>query len=173
VHVVNFENPFLPKTKIIYKSEVLEETQNMKIYKYPNKPFSSNVANNSKILLFLGNAQECFINTFINIYRDIEYKDDFRYKINLNDINMNCDIKSFNTGNKDIRIICIPFCKEKNENFLKLILKIDYINLVFYTFDENINDLNKDQLKEIEFYKYLLNYLDLKDKLIFLCSSKD
>ena len=67
------------KLKIIPKSETLEKINNMIIYKYPNKPFAQNVANNSKILLFLGNAQECFINSFINIYRGIEFKDDFRY----------------------------------------------------------------------------------------------
>ena len=29
----------------------------------------------------LGNAQESFINSFINIYRDISFKDNFRHKI--------------------------------------------------------------------------------------------
>ena len=67
----------------------------------------------------------------------------------------------------------IPFCKKKDNNYIQLLLKILSINLVCYTFDENINDLNSDQLKEIEFYKYLINYLDLNDKLIFLCSSKE
>ena len=170
VTTTNFMNPLSQKFKIIRDSQILEETQNMKIYKYPNKPFPINIANNSKILLFLGNTQESFINSFINIYREIEFKDEFRYKID--NINMNCDIYSFDNKN-NIRIIRIPFCKEKNENYIKDLLKIMSINLVCYTFDENINDLNEDQLKEIEFYKYLINYLDLNDKLIFLCSSKN
>ena len=172
VTTANFMNPLSQRIKIFPDSKILEEKQNMKIYKYPNKPFPTNIANNSKILLFLGNAQECFINSFINIYREIEFKDEFRYKINLNDINTNCDIYSFNNNN-NIRIISIPFCKEKNENYIKNLLKIISINLVFYTFDENFNDLNEEQLKEIEFYKYLINYLNLNDKLIFLYSSKN
>jgi len=172
VTTANFLNPLSLATKIIKDSQVLEETKNMKIYKYPNKCFSSTIANNSKILLFLGNAQECFINSFINIYRSIEFRDEFRYKINLNDVKMCCDIYSLETKNKNIRIITFPFCKEKNEKYIKDLLKISNINLVFYTFDENINDLNEEQLNEIEFYKYLINYLGLNDKLIFLCSSK-
>ena len=161
------------KLKIIPKSETLEKINNMIIYKYPNKPFEKNVANNSKILLFLGNAQECFINSFINIYRGIEFKDDFRYKIKLDDKNMKYDIYSMDNNN--IRIISLPFCREKNESYLQLISEIckSKYNLVCYTLDENINDLNPEHLKEIEFYKYLINYLDLSDKLVFLCSSKE
>ena len=34
---------------------------------------------NSKILLFIGNHSEKFIDTFINIYAGVHYKDKFRY----------------------------------------------------------------------------------------------
>ena len=47
------------------------------------------------------------------------------------------------------------------------------INLVCYTFNKNISDINPQQEKEIEFYKYLLSFLDLRDKLIFLCDSNE
>ena len=53
---------------------------------------------NPKNILFLGNAQECFINTFINIYRSIEMKDEFRHKIdikNIKAIKTSYDISSF------------------------------------------------------------------------------
>ena len=56
-------------TKII-GNDSLEEKGHLKIYKYPEgKSFFSKTgnANEQKIILFLGNAQECFINTFINI----------------------------------------------------------------------------------------------------------
>ena len=165
-------NPYALKNKI-FGGEVLEEKQNMKIYQYPDKKFSSTLLQNAKVLLFLGNAQDCFINSFINIYRSIEFKDEFRYKIILTNKKIYYDIYSLDSKNKNIRIISIPFCKERNEEYINDLLKIPRINLVCYTFDENINNLNEDNLKEIEFYKYLINYLDLNDKLIFLCSSKD
>ena len=47
------------------------------------------------------------------------------------------------------------------------------IHLVCYTFDKNIKEINPEQKKEIEFYKYLINFLDLRDKLVFLCDSKE
>ena len=165
--------------KIFPGSTILKEKPKMKIYKYPNKTFPQTDSNIAKVLLFLGNAQECFINTLINIYRNIEFKDEFRYKIDLKDINKYCDIRAFDRKKNDnIRIISIPFCKEKNENYIQVLLDIfkmprSRFNLICYTFDENINDLSSDQLNEIEFYKYLINYLDLRDKLIFLCSSKE
>ena len=89
-----------PKNKILENSEILSEEEcNMIIYKYPNIPFSKNENNNSKIILFLGNAQECFINTFINIYRNISFKDKFRYKFDSKDLLSNktmiYDIKSY------------------------------------------------------------------------------
>ena len=173
------------KPKIIPQSEILsEENPNMVIYKYPNITFSKTEINNSKIIIFLGKAQELFINTFINIYRNISFKDKFRYKIDSNNIKSNevmiYDIKSYDIKkNYNIRIISIPFWKEKNEKYIEFFvdtlknLPTRGINLICYTFNENINDLNTDQLNEIKFYKYFIHYLNLRNKFLFLCSSNE
>ena len=173
------------KPKIIPQSEILsEENPNMIIYKYPNIPFLKTEVNNSKILLFLGNAQELFINTFINVYRNITFKDKFRYKFDSNNIKSNevmiYDIKSYDIKNNyNIRIISIPFWKEKNEKYIEFFvdtlknLPTRGINLICYTFNENINDLNTDQLNEIKFYKFFIHYLNLRNKFLFLCSSNE
>ena len=77
-------------TKIIKGSTIIsEENPNLKIYAYPNKGFSLTEKNNSKIIVFLGNAQESFINTFINIYRDISFEEKERYKIDFKNKNEN------------------------------------------------------------------------------------
>ena len=167
------------KTKII-GNDLLEEKGRMKIFNYPKKEsaFPTNIAIKAKKILFLGNAQESFINTFINIYRSIEMKDEFRHKIdikNIKAIKTSYDISSFDDSDY-IRVICIPFCEEKNENYIKkIILEIlkMKIHLVVYTFDKNINNINLEQKKEIEFYKYLIHFLELRDKLIFLCDFKE
>ena len=100
--------------KIFPGSTIVEEKQNMKIYKYPNKTFPLIDSNNAKILLFLGNAQECFINTLINIYRNIEFKDEFRYKIDLKDINKYCDIRAFDRKKMIILgLLVFHFVKKK------------------------------------------------------------
>ena len=66
----NNKNQNIPKienNKII-GNYLLKEKENMKIYKYPKKESSFNIsiATKAKKILFLGNAQESFINTFIN-----------------------------------------------------------------------------------------------------------
>ena len=174
----NNKNQNIPKienNKII-GNYLLKEKENMKIYKYPKKESSFNIsiATKAKKILFLGNAQESFINTFINIYRCIEFKDEFRHKIDFNKtIKNNYDISSFDNTDY-IRITSIPFGEEINENYIKKIIsdisKMK-IHLVCYTFNKNISDINPQQEKEIEFFKYLLSFLDIRDKLIFLCDS--
>ena len=155
---------------------LLKEKENIKIYKYPESGFDARIAVKSKKILFLGNAQESFINTFINIYRSIEFKEEFRHKIDFNkNIKNNYDI-SFYDNTEHIRITSIPFDEEIKENYIKKnILEISKmkINLVFYTFNKNISDINPEQEKEIEFYKYLLSFLDIRDKIIFLCDSNE
>ena len=155
---------------------LLKEKENIKIYKYPESGFDARIAVKSKKILFLGNAQESFINTFINIYRSIEFKEEFRHKIDFNkNIKNNYDI-SFYDNSEHIRIASIPFDEEIKENYIKnTILEISKmkINLVFYTFNKNISDINPEQEKEIEFYKYLLSFLDIRDKIIFLCDSNE
>ena len=169
-------------TKIIKGSTIIsEENPNLKIYAYPNKGFSPTEKNNSKIIVFLGNAQESFINTFINIYRDISFEEKERYKIDFKNKNENTimtyDIKPYDKKkkNSNISIISIPFAKEKDENYIKALISIfttakARINLICYTFEET-TDLDLNQLSEIEFFKYFLNYLEVRDKLLFLCSS--
>ena len=175
------------KTKTAKKiicEKLIEEIGEMKIYEYPEYPYPEkpykfiplNVANNAKIILFLGNAQESFINSFINIYRDISFKDNFRHKI----IKLDNSKKEFVIRSLDnsitIKIISIPFCGVKDEKYMNdIILKISNMKIYFvcYTFDENIDNLNSEQQKEIEFYKNLIHFLNLSDKLIFLCDSKN
>ena len=150
----------------------------MKIYKYPKKEssFKTGIAMKAKKTLFLGNAQESFIDTFINIYRSIEFKDEFRHKIIFDKTNKTSyDISSFDEM-ENIRITSIPLGEEINENYIKkIVLEISKmkINLVFYTLNKNISDINPQQEKEIEFYKYLINFLNIRDKLIFLCDSNE
>ena len=170
--------------KKIICEKLIEEIGKMKIYEYPEYPYPEkpykfiplNVANNAKIILFLGNAQESFINSFINIYRDISFKDNFRHKIiKLDNSKKEFVIRSFDNSTT-IKIISIPFCGVKDEKYMNdIILKISNMKIYFvcYTFDENIDNLNSEQQKEIEFYKNLIHFLNLSDKLIFLCDSKN
>ena len=175
------------KTKTAKKiicEKLIEEIGEMKIYEYPEYPYPEkpykfiplNVANNAKIILFLGNAQESFINSFINIYRDISFKDNFRHKIiKLDNSKKEFVIRSLDNSTT-IKIISIPFCGVKDEKYMNdIILKISNMKIYFvcYTFDENIDNLNSEQQKEIEFYKNLIHFLNLSDKLIFLCDSKN
>ena len=60
------------KPKIIEGSETISnENPDLAIYKYPNLKFSKMAVNNRKILLFIGNESEKFINSFINMYSNI------------------------------------------------------------------------------------------------------
>ena len=173
-----------PKSKILKGSIIIsDENSEMIIYKYPNIPFSKTENNNCKILLFLGNAQRAFINTFINIYSDISFKDNLRYIIESFESNENIknnfliyDIRSkIKSRNYNIKIICIPYMVEKNDNFnnslidiLKNKLPRNKINLVCVTLDEN-NIYLEDS--EIIFYKLIINLFSLRDKVLFLFSS--
>ena len=177
ININNLQNN--KNSKIIESNSPKEvkEVGNLKIYKYPNeKKFAPK--GGAKIMLFLGDAQECFINTFINFYRSIEFKDDFRHKIDLNDKILNYFLPTYEKDKIEtniIKIISIPFCKEKNKSYVELLSKISNMKIyrVFFTFHKDINNLSLEQKKEIEFYKYLIHYLDLRDKLIFLCDTKE
>ena len=173
-----------PKSKILKGSIIIsDENSEMIIYKYPNIPFSKTENNNCKILLFLGNAQRAFINTFINIYSDISFNDNLRYIIESNESNEKIknnflvyDIRSkTKSKNYNLKIICIPYMIEKNDNFnnslidiLKNKLPRNKINLVCVTLDEN-NIYLEDS--EIIFYKLIINLFNLRDKVLFLFSS--
>ena len=173
-----------PKSKILKGSIIIsDENSEMVIYKYPNIPFSKTENNNCKILLFLGNAQRAFINTFINIYSDISFNDNLRYIIESNVSNESIknnflvyDIRSkTKSKNYNIKIICIPYMIEKNDNFnnslidiLKNKLPRNKINLVCVTLDEKNIYLEES---EIIFYKLIINLFNLRDKVLFLFSS--
>ena len=163
------------KSKIV-GNVCLEEKGKIKIYKYP-KEKNNSLLGGPRIILFLGDAQESFINTFINFYRCIEFKDEFRHKIiiDLNDNNSNYLISSYEKESNKIKIISIPFCKEKDKSYIKLLPEISKMTIsrVFYTFHKDVNNLTLEQKREIEYYKYLLHFLGLRDKLIFLCDSKE
>ena len=65
--------------KILEGSEIFsEEDPDMTIYEYPKYTLRDS---NYKVLVFFGNSQASFINTFINTYRDISFDDKFRYTI--------------------------------------------------------------------------------------------
>ena len=173
-----------PKSKILKGSEIIsEEDPKMIIYKYPNIHFSKTENNNCKILLFLGNAQISFINTFINLYTDISLNDNLRYTIESKDSNENIknnfliyDIRSkTKSRNYNIKIICIPYIIEKNDNFYSSLIDTlsnklprNKINLVCVTLDEKNTYLEES---EKIFYKLIIDLFNLRDKVIFLFSS--
>ena len=146
--------------------EEFYENNGMKIYRYHdiNKYHFKNAIDNRncKILIFMGNNQIPFINTFINMYQNISSNNNIRYSIeskdnkeneNLKNIFSVYDIKSkikpknneIKTIN-DIKIISIPYFGEKNEIFknydtLNALIEIinsnnrKMINAIFFTLD--------------------------------------
>ena len=138
--------------KIITGSQLIsKENKDIIIYTYPNNKFSKALINNCKIFIFLGEKQEQFINSFINIYRDINYEDKERYQINNNDINYKYNIYYIKarSANYNIIIISIKYSWQNGE-FIKDIMTIfntntiipKRINYIFITLD------NKNQLNE-------------------------
>ena len=116
------------EAKILKESKIISENPEMIIYQYPNKkPIW--LFDNDKILLFIGNNQEQFINAIINIYRDISYEDNVRYKMENDNVNDNLQyyykiyyIKPRNARNNLI-IISLPFAWKDGE-FVKDIMNI-------------------------------------------------
>ena len=175
----NSNTPRDRKTMIFEKSSVIsEENSDMIIRRYPNLPFDKNRA---KIILLMGDNQEAFINSIINIYSDINYKDNYRYKIEKD--NSNGILKTYNVYStnkeKDIFIISFPYfntteelfnnevmVKYKDLLFKKIITKIDYL---FITVEKS-KFLDK---KEFLFFIYFINLLfdeKLKEKIIIFFS---
>ena len=156
---------------------ILENKEKFTIYKYPDFQFSPEENNNSKIILLIGNFQNYFIDTFITIYSNIQYNDNFRYSIGKIDNNNNniliYNIKSRGQEkNYDIKIISFPRIEKMDEIFKTNVIELfkekipqNSIHLICFTFEENKEGLN---IHEKIFYKFLINLLDFKVKLIFL-----
>lgn len=178
------------------------EENGMKIYRYYdiNKYHFKNAIDNKncKILLFMGNNQIPFINSFINMYQNISPNDNIRYSIESKDNQENENLKKifsvYDIKSKikpknnelksinDIKIISIPYFGEKNEIFINyetlnvFIEKINnnnrkMINSIFFTLDETKKDFKE---YEKNFFKLIINLFnseDLKDKFIVLYKS--
>ena len=175
------------------------EENGMKIYDINKYHFKNAIDNkNCKILLFMGNNQIPFINTFINMYQNISPNDNIRYSIESKDNQENENLKKifsvYDIKSKikpknnelksinDIKIISIPYFGEKNEIFNNyetlnvFIEKINnnnrkMINSIFFTLDETKKDFKE---YEKNFFKLIINLFnseDLKDKFIVLYKS--
>ena len=127
----------IKKSKIV-GNDYLDKKGNIKLYKYPYQNKITSPKGGAKRILFLGDAQECFIDTFINSFRNIEFKDEFRHKIkiDLNDTVFNFVISLFENENQKIQIISVPICKEKNKSYIELLSEISNLTIyrVIYSF---------------------------------------
>ena len=130
INIFNSKRKEEPKTikeeepKIIKGSKIISENPEMIIYQYPNKkPIW--LFDNDKILLFIGNNQEQFINAIINIYRDISYEDIVRYKVEKDNLQYNYKIYYIKprTARYNLVIISLPFLWKEGE-FVKDIMNI-------------------------------------------------
>ena len=180
----NSTNSSLPKKErkqiILEKSSVIsEENSDEIIRKYPNLP--SNPRNN-KIILFIGDNQEAFINTIINMYSNLDYKDNYRYKVETNA--MNDKLRTYNiasiSDNKDIFIIAFPYFNRVEEIFINDVMK-DYIDLsnkkLITRIDYLFITVEKDKILNRNELIYFLHFINLsldeklKERIIILFSS--
>ena len=170
------------KQILLEKSSIISDENTDKIIrKYPNL---STAPRNNKILLFIGDNQDAFINTIVNMYSNIDYKDNYRYKIESDNINGN--LRTYNIASiadeKDIFIISFPYFNKVEEIFNNEVMKsfIDLLNKKNIT---NINYLvitieKKKFLdkKELLFFIFFINLnFDeyLKKRIIILFSSEE
>ena len=168
--------------KIIKDSQIIsDENSDMIIYKYPNKEFTSKEYSSCKILLFIGNNFTNFINSLINVYRDICYEDKFRYKIddtNSNDLFNTYFIKA-RTVKYNLKIISIPKSFH-NPELINDVINIfknskvnpKRINYIVFTLKEDEHLTGKDY----NFFLGLLNLFgaeNMQNKLMFLSSSNN
>ena len=166
--------------EVLGTDDILENKEKFTIYKYPDFQFPPVVNNNCKVLLMIGNAQKYFIDTFIIMYSNIKYDDNFRYSIGTvpNSAISIYNIKFRNPEkNYDIKIISIPSIEQMNDLTMRNMIELfkekiprNCINLICFTFEENKEELN---VYEKIFYKLLINLLDYRAKLLFLISSND
>ena len=172
----------IPKEKEEQKLEdilgidtILESKEKFTIYKYPDFQFTSEDNNNCKVILMIGNVQNYFIDTFITMYSNIQYEDNFRYSIGSIDIG-NISIYNIKSRTKeknyDIKIVSLPQIEQLNDAFKTNMIELfkekipnNSIHIICFAFEENKEELNA---YEKIFYKLLIYLLDFKAKILFL-----
>ena len=165
--------------KILGGSNKIQNDENPEliIYQYPK--LSQFIAN-YKILLFLGNNNEQYINAFINIYRDICYEDNERYVVETDNLNHNYKIYYIKarTFKHHLIIISLPF-SYNNGQFINNIFNIfeiekipKKINYIFATLEDN-NPLDEKGITTILTIFNLFEKKDIKYNIIFLCSKEE
>ena len=166
------------RTKVLPGCEIVsKDNPDMILYKYPKLDFFD-AKLNSKILLFIGNHSEKFIDTFINIYAGIHYEDKFRYIRNVvysNDVYEIYLIK----GLINLYIICFPKKIELVE-FMQNIFSIFFykklipqeLNCIFIT-TEKKEELSPNQKIITLFLFYILEKSNNDNRIKVLFSSND
>jgi hypothetical protein len=179
------ETPNMPtkdrKQTILEKSSIIsDENADKIIRKYPKLSLT---AGNCKILLLIGDNQDEFINTLINMYSNINYKDTYRYKVE--NSNLNGDIRTYSITSipdgKDIFIISFPSFNKMEDIFNNKVMEkykdlvttkiIKKINYIFITIEKN-KILDK---KELIFFIYFINVFfdeNLKKRIIIVFSTE-
>ena len=140
--------------KIIRNSQPIpNDNPNLKIYKYPDDYIDKNKLTNPKVLVFIGEHQEIFINAFINIYREINYEDEERYTIDSKDLNnkrKTYEIIERSKKYDDIKIISIPYSVENGELIRNILESCKFkIDGIFITLK------NKNQLDDKAIFIFL------------------
>jgi hypothetical protein len=169
------------KQTILEKSSIIsDENADKIIRKYPKLSLT---AGNCKILLLIGDNQDEFINTLINMYSNINYKDTYRYKVE--NSNLNGDIRTYSITSipdgKDIFIISFPSFNKMEDIFNNKVMEkykdlvttkiIKKINYIFITIEKN-KILDK---KELIFFIYFINVFfdeNLKKRIIIVFSTE-
>ena len=166
------------RTKVLPGCEIVsKDNPDMILYKYPKLDFFD-AKLNSKILLFIGNHSEKFIDTFINIYAGIHYEDKFRYIRNVvysNDVYEIYLIK----GLINLYIICFPKKIELVE-FMQNIFSIFFykklipqeLNCIFIT-TEKKEELSPNQKIITLFLFFILEKSNNDNRIKVLFSSND
>ena len=134
-----------------------------------------------RITVLIGINPTNYINSLINVYRDICYEDKFRYKIDDADLNnlFNTYFIKARTEKYNLKIISIPKPFHNTELindviniFKKSEVNPKRINYIVFTLEEGENLTEKD-------YNFLLGLLNLfvlenvQNKLMFLSSSNN
>ena len=149
----------------------------MILYKYPKLKIYKNESN-VKILLFIGEHSEQFINSFLNIYSGVRYEDNFRYEINSIIYKDKYEIYSIK-GKVKLNIICFPKKMELRE-FTKNIINIflvhknvnPKINCIFITSEKKQELLQSQKIMILSLFN-LLEKGNNENRIMFLYSMND